>query len=251
MITATPIREKELIIGSYFVDNRQRLTVPALLGLMQEIAWEHSTSYNAGWDFLQSINLFWALSKMHLKINRLPLWNEVVKLCTWGKQPENVIFHRDFEMYDEQGNLLLTATSVWTTLSTIDGRVQRIPAEVGQRIVVPENRHAIREAAQKIKKIAIVNPPCWHSVLHSDIDMNQHVNNARYVQWVLNHFPHEFQNQHNIKELMINYLSQAKMGDFYAIEQLEEAPEHFISLIYAQNDNREICKVESLWEAFS
>jgi acyl-ACP thioesterase len=248
MITATPVREKELTIGSYFVDNRQRLTVPALLGLMQEIAWEHSTSYNAGWNFLQSINLFWALSKMYLKINRLPLWNEVVILRTWGKQPENVIFHRDFEMCDAQGNMLLTATSAWATLSTIDGKVQRMPAEVTHRIVVPENRHAIREAAPKVKKISVVNSPCWHPVLHSDIDMNQHVNNTRYVQWALNNFSHEFQNRNEIKELVINYLSQTKIGDFYAIEQLEEIPKHFISLIYAQNGNTEICKVESFWK---
>jgi len=247
MITATPVREKELIIGSYFVDNRQKLTIPALLGLMQEIAWEHSTSYNVGWDFLQSIHLFWALSKMHLKINRLPMWNETVLLRTWGKQPENVIFHRDFEMCDTQGNILLAATSAWATLSTIDGRVERMPAEIGHRIVVPKDRHAIREAAPKIKKIAIHNPPCFYPVLHSDIDMNQHVNNTRYVQWALNHFPHEFQNQNDIKELIINYLSQARMGDLYAIEQIEECPQHFISLIYAQHGNREICKVESLW----
>jgi acyl-ACP thioesterase len=249
MITATPVREKELIIGSYFVDSRQRLTVPALLGLMQEIAWEHSTSYNVGWDFLQSIHLFWALSKMHLKINRLPLWNEVVTLRTWGKQPENVTFHRDYEMCDAEGNILLTATSAWATLSTVDGRVQRIPTEIGLRIVVPENRHAIREAAPKIKKIPAVNPTCWHPVLHSDIDMNQHVNNTRYVQWALNDFSHEFQTQNEIKELTINYLSQAKIGDFYAIAQLEESSKHFISLIYAQEGNREICKVESFWKA--
>ncbi|MDR1346364.1 MAG: hypothetical protein LBK03_06645 [Bacteroidales bacterium] len=248
MIKATPVREKEIIIGSYFVDNRQRLTLPALLGLMQEIAWEHSTSYNAGWEFLQSVNLFWALSKMHLKINRLPLWNEVVTLSTWGKRPENVIFHRDFEMCDAQGKLLLVATSAWTTLSTVDGRVQCMPDEVHSRIEVPENRHAIREAAPKVRKIPIVNAPCWHPVLHSDIDMNQHVNNTRYVLWALNNCSHEFQNQFEIKEIIINYLSQAKMGDFYAIEQLQESFQHFMFLIYSQNHNAEICKIESFWD---
>ncbi|MDR2868086.1 MAG: hypothetical protein LBV46_00900 [Bacteroidales bacterium] len=244
---ATPIREKQINIGSFFVDSRQRLTPNSLLELMQDVAWEHSTSYNVGWEFLQTINLFWALSKMHIKINRLPRWTEEITLRTWGKTPENVIFHRDFEMLDAEGNLLLNATSSWATLAIDTGRVQKLPEEVGYRLPVPPNKYAILEPAPKIQKMEVITPPVFQSVRYSDIDMNQHVNNTKYILWVLNSFDFQFLMENDLSEIIINYISQAKMGDFYAIETVVVAPDHFISLIYSK-ENREICKVETFWK---
>lgn len=246
MIVKDPFVQS-FVITSYQVDMNKRLTVSCLLNMMQEVAWQHSTSCGAGWQDLKKENCFWALTKMHICIRRMPEWLEEVKLHTWGKPGPYVVQPRDFEMYDSAGNLLMQATSDWVILDFTTFKPQRLE-HFNDKIACVADRHAIGSPAPKIPILKKSEDVQVHPVLFSDIDVNQHVNNVKYVQWTLDNLPVDYLFGHTLKELMINFVTQAKLGDSYRIVHDETAPGTIETAIRSAADGHDFCRLRTLWE---
>ena len=51
------------------------------------------------------------------------------------------------------------------------------------------------------------------TVEYTDLDMNQHVNNAVYAKWAASLFDLDFRMIHDLKSIQINYLTAAKYGN--------------------------------------
>ncbi|MEK7356521.1 MAG: acyl-[acyl-carrier-protein] thioesterase, partial [Bdellovibrionota bacterium] len=50
-------------------------------------------------------------------------------------------------------------------------------------------------------------------VRNSDIDMNDHVNNTKYSQWILDAMPIEWHRKYKLERYQICFLNEAKLGD--------------------------------------
>ena len=50
-------------------------------------------------------------------------------------------------------------------------------------------------------------------VSYGDLDMHNHVNNLKYVEWMINWLPLEFLRTHILKEIEVNYMSEASYRD--------------------------------------
>jgi len=241
------ILEHNLKIYSYLVDDEMNLSMPALFGLIQEISSEHVNKCNIGWQNLRKSNLFWVLSKIHIKIARLPRWSEDIIIRTWGKCHDLLVNPRDYEMEDNEGNLMMKATSSWVILDAENGKIKKLD-EFDDRLVYPkEKEDAITTRAPKVPKIDIQEECNFNIVLNSDIDMNKHVNNAHYVQWALDSVNQIFRQTHRLVEVVINYLSQAKLGDYYGIISKHVAENEYITSIFSKEGNMEFCRIQSIW----
>lgn len=247
LMTDKNIYEQQFAIPSYFVNSKSELTPQQLLLMMQEVAWAHVDRHNIGWDYLYQFNMFWAITRLHVKIYRMPKWNETVRLRTWGKISEHLTHFRDHEMADENGTIIMEATSTWVILDFTTGRPQKIE-NMPSYLYINEHKNAISENAPKIKAIAFPeNERVYKPVVYSDIDVNQHVNNSKYMQFALDAFEMDYIEEHELKEFFINYMWQAKKGDSYAVQFQETEPHRFITSIFSQN-NRELSRIETRWE---
>ncbi len=241
------IFEQTFTIRSYQVDNETFLTIPSLFSMMQEVAWEHANRHEAGRDFLHPLNLFWALSKVYVKINRLPKWNEKVTFKTWGKEVKFLTHPRDYELYDESGELLLAATSNWIILDTFQFKPQKVEFRYASDYTYNQ-KDAVSVKVPKLKAIDFQDEmPHFNPVLYSDLDMNQHVNNAKYLQWLLDSHSYKNFSISNIKEIAINYISQAKLGDNYAIKTVSVEPNANLSSLFGKNKGEEYCRIYIGW----
>ena len=61
-------------------------------------------------------------------------------------------------------------------------------------------------------------------VMYSDIDLNKHMNNARYLEWVMDLLPQ-------------NVLEKCFIGEMTMHYQKEIAPESIVDLYYGQEDD--------------
>ena len=214
---------------------------------MQEVAWEHVEKHQVGWDYLNQQNQFWALIRLHVKIFRMPKWKETVKLRTWGKLSEGVSHFRDHEMLDKEGNIIIAATSTWVILDFTTGRPQKA-TNLPSHLYVNEYKNAIIENAPKIKNISFPKEKReYKPVLYSDIDINQHVNNSKYLQFVIDALPFDYVQKHTLKEFYLNFTRQAKPGEIYTVLYEEIEKNNFIFNIYLQNGG-ELAKVQTIWE---
>lgn len=246
-MTTPTILEEKITIQSYLTDNKMELTLPALFGLIQEISSKHVTQCGIGWENLKDKNLFWVLSKIKLSISRLPKWSETIILKTWGKLHDLVVEPRDYEMVDEQGNVLIKGTSSWVIIDSEKGKIQSLN-KFEEHLIYPENKDAFIERAPKVAKIEIAEQEPSEHVRYSDLDMNQHVNNAKYIQWALDSISQVFRDKHNLKEAVVNYINQARYGDIYNVASVPIGINNYITTIFSANDKREFCRISSVWK---
>ncbi|MDR2449541.1 MAG: hypothetical protein LBD52_06240 [Prevotellaceae bacterium] len=239
----TPIYSAARRLYTNYVDGRKKLSLPGLFILLQEIALEHATLRGFGYDHLKTQGQFWVLAKVKVLLYEYPQWNDELHIDTWSKEPEILTAYRDFEGYDTQRRHLFSATSSWHILSEGAHRPQRVDA-LKQSFLIPENKHAIAEKLNKIPAPGATTPGALKTVLWSDVDVNMHVNNSRYVQWVIDSFPAAFVLSRQIAEIEVNFLQQAVLGNQYYIFTQENNPAEFISSVIRADDQKELARVK-------
>ena len=241
-----PIYEKHLNIPSYLVDDRSQLSVSALFSLLQEMSNSHATLLGAGWHELLDRGYFWVLTRMMLKINRLPKWTEPVVLRTWVRRSEAATSPRDYEMTDTDGNLLVAGSSIWAILDTAESRPQRMNMFDG--MFLPQERAALDRKPPKIGPVAIPDTlPEAKEVVHSDIDMNHHVNNAHYIQWAFDAVEEDFRQTHRLTDITVNFISQAKLGDRYIVCSEPVSDNDFKTAILSDDGHTTYCRLQTIW----
>ncbi len=242
-----PIFEKKFQIPSYFVDDRSQLTVSSLFSLLQEVSDSHATLLGAGWHALRDRGFFWVLTRMRLKINRLPEWTEPVLMRSWVRKSEAATSPRDYELLDAEGNLLVAGSSIWAILDTAEARPQRMSIFDG--MFLPQERSAIDGKPPKIGPVSLPDMlPGAKEAVHSDIDMNHHVNNARYIQWAFDAVNEEFRQTHRLKDVSVNFISQAKLGDRYVVCSEPVAENTFKTAILSADGLTTYCRLQTEWE---
>ncbi|MCL2097138.1 MAG: thioesterase [Bacteroidales bacterium] len=233
-------------IRTDYVDWEKKLSIPGLFLFLQEIAWKHANIWSFGYEQLKEKEQFWVLAKLKVQIDRYLQWNDELHLQTWSKEPELLTAYRDFIGYDQHGALMFKATSAWHVLSMATGRPQRVD-ELKQGIPIPENLHAIERKPEKLPTPAseVIGEPL--KVVLSDIDINLHVNNTRYIQWVLDSFPHDFALSHKIMEIEVNFLQQAKLGDNYYIVTQNLGDGTYLSAALRAEDSKALVYIKTVW----
>jgi len=77
-----------------------------------------------------------------------------------------------------------------------------------------------------------------HKIVFSDMDANGHTNNSKYINFVLDALPAEFQNK-TYKDFKINYSKEALLNDEISIEADLTSSEN--KLIIAGKNKGETC----------
>ena len=170
-----------------------------------------------GYDSLHIHHTAWVLTRMHIHFGQPLRWRENVTLYTWHKGANGLFYLRDFDVKDKDGNSRITATSSWVV---IDERTRRIarPEDVANLPVEPQcTEDAIAVPAPKLSLPGDARSVpgmtgAEHTVSYSDLDINGHTNNPRYVVWAMDCLPHDV-TQRPVKDLYINFIKETTLGD--------------------------------------
>ena len=167
-------------------------------------------------------------------------------LRTWVRKSDAATSPRDYELEDADGNLLVAGGSIWAIINTAESRPQRMNMFDGQ--FLPQERSALDHRPPKIGPIVLPDElPEAKAVVHSDIDMNSHVNNAHYIQWAFDTVGEEFRQTHRLTDVTVNFISQAKLGDRYIVcsEPLSETC--FKTAILSADTQTTFCRLQTEW----
>jgi medium-chain acyl-[acyl-carrier-protein] hydrolase len=199
-------------IASYEVDLTRSLSLFSLFNRFQDLAGIHAEYLQVGYDLLQKSKLAWVLSRIKVHIRSLPRWGDTVQLATWPKGVDRLFAIRDFSVASEKGETLILATSAWLLIDIEKNRPQRIE-NLPIDLQFPGAVDAIKERPDKIQMPVALEPVFARPVWLSDIDTNQHVNNAQYAKWISDCFSENQYRNRRITSMQINYLEEALRGD--------------------------------------
>lgn len=240
----------EYLISSYEVDASAKASLPTICKFMQETAYNHANHLNFGYKHLKERNQFWVLSRLLIRIERYPRWGEMIRMQTWPSGVEGLIAYRDFRILDDQEEIIGAAGSAWLVLDTEEHRLQKPEVLKGLSHLYPTERSLDRRPA-KIKTLSQAQEGPFVPVRFSDLDLYNHVNNAKYIQWIYDSFPGDMHRQHEVRSLEINFIAEAKLGDETAIftQKLKDSSQGpaFRHSIKRKSDNKDICLAETKW----
>ena len=204
-------------IPCYNTDAAWRLKPAAFMDLAQEAAGLHAVELGFGYEDLIKNNTAWILSRVNIKFVDTPLWRDDVTLTTWHKGANRLFFLRDFIMTDKEGKERVKATTSWLVLNLETRRLVRDPMLMEEGTVCTEN--VIETPADKVQmpKDVPAELVLEHAVAYSDVDMNNHTNNAMYMQWAMDAVDYETASTKAVREITINFNRETKAGDVVAI----------------------------------
>lgn len=239
----------QLQINSYEVNFNNSLAIPSLFNLYQEIAWEHAKMLGFGWEDLREDGLFWALSRFRVEVLKLPLWKEKIHLITYPSGIDGLFALRDYEMYDISGEPLILATSSWLILNLANRKPIRTAEYMKGKQVV--NRRSLTEYPSKIDKPS-GNPSFsyTHTVMPGEIDVNNHINNVRYIEWAFNAVKIEVFKSSSPQIIEVNYLSEGFLNNQLLVERYDSSDYENLICIKRQDDEKDLSRVYIKWKTY-
>lgn len=167
-------------------DRYGRIQPTAILDLLQDVATLQAEEMGIGHDAMLAKGVFWAIVRMKYEIVREPSHYEVVSVRTWPHTLTSFSFLRDFHIRDANGELLVKASSEWVLM---DAETRKF-AKVKDNYDGPTDFDDTRSFDRKLRKVPGFDegnrPTFTIAPAYCDIDVNGHVNNARYPTFVVN-----------------------------------------------------------------
>jgi len=237
-------------VTSYETDARGKASLTTLCKFMQETAYHHAHHLGFGYEHLKKVNTFWVLSRLLIEVDRYPAWDDRITVRTWASGIEGILALRDFRFFDDSGNAFGNATTSWLILDAERRRPQRQDELKKFAHLWPKERSLSRNA-EKIARLANPEPGSFFQVRYSDLDLYDHVNNAKYIQWILDSYPEQMLREMQVAAMEINFLAETKIEDEAAVfteKSSEDArvPE-FRHSVRRKADDRDICLARVQW----
>lgn len=234
--------QKKFQVHLYHIDSRKKLTLPSFCNFFQDIAAEHAEQLDFGFDALNKKGVFWVLSRLQTRIFQYPQWGDDILVRTWPRGIEGMFALRDYEVYSSSGEKLASATSAWLILDKERHRPQRISEKDVLRSF-SKDRFALTPLAEKIDFPEELMKSDSFKVRFSDIDLNQHVNNVKYMEWAVDSLPEEVLLNQNIDSFTVNFIGEAGLGNIISLWKTEANSEHHVSV---RNDStgKELCRIK-------
>ncbi len=200
-------------IGISDSDFTGKIKLSAVFNYFQEVASTHATLLGAGFDELKiNGNITWVLVKMHVSIEKYPVWEDEVIVETWPLPAKGIQFIRDFLMKDSSGEIIIRGTSSWVVVDVITHELKRPGAFLFDYSGSISER-AIDTIFKKINPTGDKIHSHDVKIGCSQIDMNGHLNNSKYIDFIMDCFNMDQLRKHSARSIQISYVTEAFAGD--------------------------------------
>ncbi|XP_071696344.1 palmitoyl-acyl carrier protein thioesterase, chloroplastic-like [Rutidosis leptorrhynchoides] len=213
-----------VVVRSYEVGTDKTATPQSLLNLLQETALNHvwmsgllGDGFGATHGMMEN-DLIWVVSRMQVQVDQYPIWGEILEIDTWvGASGKNGM-RRDWEIRSHtSGVVFARATSTWVMMNQKTRKLSKMP-DVVRGEISPwfiEKQAIKEESPEKIDKLDD-NAKYVNSGLQpkrSDLDMNKHVNNVKYLGWMLEVIPDECLENYHLSNIILEYRRECRSSD--------------------------------------
>lgn len=207
------IYEKTYHVDYGDADYYRRLKLSSLFNYFQDIASLHAIKLGLGVEELHTEKgVTWVLVKILVQMERFPALGEKITIETWPLEPRKLEFERDFFVKDSAGNIIGRAVSSWVIMEVETREICRTELFPGRFPPFRQDR-AIEGRIGRIKAGGQLQQVYKKQIGYSDIDINGHLNNSKYIDYISDCFSIEKHGQHTVSSIQVNYISEALAGD--------------------------------------
>jgi medium-chain acyl-[acyl-carrier-protein] hydrolase len=186
-----------------------------LCDILQLTAAYHAEMGGISFADMQVFHQAWVLSRMRIEIETMPQWRDEITVKTWIISLENSRSVRALEVFLGEKKIIGCET-FWAVINTKIRRPEALVLSFQHFELFPNDF----STNERIKKNIITNENAQNNkrkIVLSDLDIVNHVNNVKYLEWCLDIVnPEKVLNQ-EIKCLNMNFLSELTLNEEIAI----------------------------------
>lgn len=240
--------EQSFDVRYYETVGNGELGIINLMNYFEEVALLQSEKCNVGFKYYMENYVIWMLHKWNISIFQYPVFGQQIRIQTLPDSVSGFMGYRKFWVYDTNGTTMASADSAWIFLNTQTKR----PARINDDMKHAYGHFGKPDAKMEFPLVATVNNPAYRKtfeVQKSDIDMNNHVHNTRYVHWALETLPEDFLRENRLVNLVVEYKKETTLGQVIASEA-EILAENGITVCVHQISNRgnnTACVLSTQW----
>ncbi len=171
-------------INLFDVDYNFQLRIESVARFFQEMATSHSTQIGAGPDMLFKKGVVWFLHRLEIEIFYYPMLDEEIKITTWSRGIKSYKSYRDYLIQSSKGPVA-RGSSVWLFFDQKRKRISKVPAQIAGLYEINNEKWFDKEI-DDWKSCGRINveQEMDISLRYSDFDVNGHVNNTRYLEFL-------------------------------------------------------------------
>ncbi|OFV79383.1 MAG: hypothetical protein A2Y78_15140 [Acidobacteria bacterium RBG_13_68_16] len=250
MDQAPPEWTESFRVRAYEVDVSGKASVATVCNWLQETAGNHVTALGWAVDDLAPRGLTWVLSRLHLRLHRLPGWRDDVRIVTWHAGVLRLYGVREFRITDSSEGELGIATTGWVLLDLVARRPIRPPNALEEMARSTPER-VLADPFAKLPEVSDAKGARTFEVRFSDLDMNRHANNVSVIGWALDALPDEVVLGSSLAGLEIEFRTEAVRGDRIAVEVQRTSGKSatFLHRLVRERDGREVARARTVWRS--
>lgn len=202
--------EQSFIAGQYECDRNGRMKPGAIMSQCQAISTNHCNEIGITIDMYRKTHTVFLLAKASLELYKEIKVGDKIKMVTHPSSPNRAVYTRYTQLFGEDGEEVASFDSKWVLVDTDSRKILRNPPE---GLNLPFDLPMTMEHDFTIPKVKDAEKTAIERVTYSRTDDNGHLNNTQYADIILDNLPFSATVESRMKKLVINYHSEALMGD--------------------------------------
>ena len=176
---------------------------------------------------LEDYNLVWIITDYDIEVARLPRFAEEIIIETEALSYNRLFCYRRFTIYDEVGQELIHMMATFVLMDRDSRKVHAVEPE----IVAPYQSDFDKKLIRGPKYESLEEPVSKdYHVRFYDLDMNGHVNNSKYLDWIFEVMGADFLTHYIPKKINLKYVKEVRPGGLITstVERTELESKHEI-----------------------
>ncbi|MFI5274553.1 MAG: acyl-[acyl-carrier-protein] thioesterase [Ktedonobacterales bacterium] len=215
-------------VRSYEVARDGDLSIANALRYLEFLATEASAALGFSHDWYVAHGAAWLVREMHIRLGALPQIGDDVTLATWLSEWRKVQAYREYAIWrPAPGRIVARARARWAYVDLARGAPIRVPddlvarfAPLGPPMRVTPRTLVTADSAGSVSTLLRLLARA------TEADVNQHINNCVYADWLTEALHHALDEQpallagsrYQPREYTIEYLRPSLPGDPIRIE---------------------------------
>ena len=191
-------------------DMNGNIKLPSLILLSLQVSGSQSAQLGVSdKEILEKYNLVWIITEYDIDVIRLPRFAEEITIETEALSYNRLFCYRRFTIYDESGQAIIQMLASFALMDRDSRKVHSVDPEM----VAPYQSEFSKKIIRGPKYTDLDNPTNKdYHVRFYDLDMNGHVNNSKYLEWMFEVMGADFLMDHIPQKINLKYVKEVRPG---------------------------------------
>lgn len=205
--------EHNFFVGISHINTLSQLNNTSLLSYLEDMGLIHSEMVGYGISQINENKKSWVLLNWKIKVINRPKYADNLRIKTWSREIEKIYAFRDFEVYNQNNELVAIASSKWIYMDIENKKITKISDEVRNAYKI-EDRYVFEDKEfPKLKEPETYLKKIDYKIAKNMIDINKHLHNIYYMDLAKEVLPDEITFSNEFNEFDIMYKHEIKLGD--------------------------------------